>query len=296
MAQMTMFDSPISLLPVVNVASIPQRSPFRYPGGKTWLVPHVRRWLRSMSVRPGKLIEPFAGGGIISLTVAFEKLADSVLMVEMDDDVAAVWETILSANNKSLAEMIVHFQMNTENVLNELNVQPENRTKQAFLTILRNRVSHGGIMANGSGLIKNGENGKGIGSRWYPRTLSRRIREIDLVADRIKFVQADGLSEIQRFSGHHDIAFFVDPPYTAGGKKAGRRLYAHNELDHERLFSILASAKGDFLMTYDYSDEILALAGRHGFDVEAVAMTNTHHARMNELLVGRDLSWVRQDY
>ena len=23
---------------VVNVASVPQRSPFRYPGGKTWLV------------------------------------------------------------------------------------------------------------------------------------------------------------------------------------------------------------------------------------------------------------------
>lgn len=28
---------------VVNVASVPQRSPFRYPGGKTWLVPVVRK-------------------------------------------------------------------------------------------------------------------------------------------------------------------------------------------------------------------------------------------------------------
>ena len=26
---------------VVNVASVKQRSPFRYPGGKTWLVPEV---------------------------------------------------------------------------------------------------------------------------------------------------------------------------------------------------------------------------------------------------------------
>ena len=24
---------------IVNVASVPQRSPFRYPGGKTWLIP-----------------------------------------------------------------------------------------------------------------------------------------------------------------------------------------------------------------------------------------------------------------
>jgi DNA adenine methylase len=28
---------------IVNVASVPQRSPFRYPGGKTWLVPIVRQ-------------------------------------------------------------------------------------------------------------------------------------------------------------------------------------------------------------------------------------------------------------
>jgi DNA adenine methylase len=30
---------------VVNVASVAQRSPFRYPGGKTWLIPTVRKWL-----------------------------------------------------------------------------------------------------------------------------------------------------------------------------------------------------------------------------------------------------------
>ena len=293
MAQLTMFDFDVSL-PVVNVASVPQRSPFRYPGGKTWLVPHVRRWLRSLDSLPSKLIEPFAGGGIISLTVAFERLADSVLMVEIDDDIAAVWETIFSSGNKALAEMIMTFQMNTENAQHELGMQPVNRTKQAFLTILRNRVSHGGIMANGSGLIKNGENGKGIGSRWYPGTLSRRIRDIEVVADRIEFLQADGLSEIRRFAENEDVVFFVDPPYTAGGKKAGRRLYKHNELDHARLFSDLSSAKGDFLMTYDCSEELLGLAKHFGFDTEMVAMKNTHHAQMEELLVGRDLSWARR--
>lgn len=31
---------------VVNVASVPQASPFRYPGGKTWLISVVRKWLK----------------------------------------------------------------------------------------------------------------------------------------------------------------------------------------------------------------------------------------------------------
>jgi hypothetical protein len=35
-------------LKVVNVASVPHRSPFRYPGGKTRLVPQVPGWLRNL--------------------------------------------------------------------------------------------------------------------------------------------------------------------------------------------------------------------------------------------------------
>jgi DNA adenine methylase len=32
---------------------------------------------------------------------------------------------------------------------------------------------------------------------------------------------------------------------------------------------------------------------RHGFDAVEIAMKNTHHANMNELLIGKDLSWAR---
>lgn len=77
----------------VNVASVPQRSPFRYPGGKTWLVPYVRQWLASLSSKPAEFFEPFVGGGAVSLTVAFERLAGRVTMVELDPQVAAVWRT-----------------------------------------------------------------------------------------------------------------------------------------------------------------------------------------------------------
>ena len=86
--------------------------------------------------------------------------------------------------------------------------------------------------------------------------------------------------------------FFIDPPYTAGGKSAGSRLYTHCEVDHERLFAVCEKLRGDFLLTYDNAEEVCALAERHGFATKPVAMKNTHHAEMNELLIGRDLSWV----
>ena len=86
--------SRIGLGKPINVASVPQRSPFRYPGGKTWLIPRIRQWMAHNN-RLSHFYEPFAGGGIISLTVAFENLADHVMMVEMDEQVASVWHTIL---------------------------------------------------------------------------------------------------------------------------------------------------------------------------------------------------------
>jgi len=276
----------------VNVSSVPHRSPFRYPGGKTWLVPLFRRWMMSLPNQPTTLVEPFAGGGIISLTAAFEQLVDCVVMVELDDDIAAVWQAIFAGDAEWLARRIINFNLSPESAKTELAQPPKSQREKAFQTILKNRTAHGGILAEGAGVIKNGENGKGILSRWYPQTIAHRITNIELVAKRIEFIHGDAFGVLAKFQHKADAVFFIDPPYTAGGKRAGSRLYTHCKIDHEKLFSVCESLRGEFLMTYDNAEEVLALAERHGFETRAVSMKNTHHAEMNELLIGRDLSWV----
>ena len=83
--------------------------------------------------------------------------------------------------------------------------------------------------------------------------------------------------------------YFIDPPYTAqGGKRAGSRLYAHNYIDHARLFEILADSGVDFLMTYDCSAEVIGLVNSHGFHAATVMMKNGHHARLPELVITRE--------
>lgn len=276
----------------VNVASVPQRSPFRYPGGKTWLVPLFRRWLLSKADQPRLLIETFTGGGIIGLTTAFEELAQEVLLVELDEQVAAVWETLLSGEAEWLARRIRTFEMTLENLRAELSKPAQSRRELAFQTMLRNRTAHGGILAPGAGVLKHGENGKGVLSRWYPETIAKRIATIGLVAERIRFVHGDAFAVMHRYQSSRNTVFFIDPPYTAGGKSAGSRLYTHSALDHEKLFSVCEKLSGDFLMTYDNAPEVVALAYKHGFQAKAVPMKNTHHAEMSELLIGRNLDWV----
>jgi DNA adenine methylase len=287
--QQTLFE----LRQVVNVSKVRQYSPFRYPGGKTWLVPWVRQWLHSLPAKPVEFIEPFVGGGSISLTVAFEDLADHVLMIELDDQIAAVWRTILSRNREWLAERIVRFKLSYATAIDVIKTSATSTRQKAFQTLVKNRTYHGGILANGSGLLKHGENGKGIHSRWYPQTLYKRIMDIGKVAHRMTFAEGDGIEAIRRYANIEHGVFFIDPPYTAGGKKAGKRLYRFCDLDHSELFRVVSTVRGDFLMTYDDAPEVEELARTYGFDTYRVPMKGTHHILYKELLIGRDLDWAR---
>src|SRR5579862_3108365 len=143
MRQMALFPKPDTLLPdhptvigeIVNVATVPQHSPFRYPGGKTWLAPRMRQWLRWLAKqgkRPAEFIEPFAGGGSMSLLVAFERLASHVTLVERDPDVAAVWRTILEGDGVGLAQDIAHFTLTTTAITQTLTTPPLTYEARAF--------------------------------------------------------------------------------------------------------------------------------------------------------------------
>src|SRR5947207_378393 len=288
---------------IVNVASVPKLSPFRYPGGKTWFIPSIRQWLSPhirqkhnlTPISPEHFVEPFLGGGSISLTVASERLVKNTTMVEIDADVAAVWQTVLNIEGGEwLANRIVSYSLTTENVEALLNDVPITVRERAFQTIVRNRVCRGGILAPGSGLMKLGEAGKGILSRWYPATLAKRIRHITTLRDSLTFLHNDGLATLATYLHDPHAVFFLDPPYTAGkhGKQAGKRLYTHSELDHEQLFDCASRIQGDFLMTYDNSEEVRSLARRYGFDMRLVPMKNTHHANMSELVIGPNLEWL----
>ena len=278
---------PTSTIPAVNVSAVPQRSPLRYPGGKTWLVPHIRKWLNRTPPLP-LLVEPFAGGGIVSLTAVMEHLTERALMVELDRDIAAFWRAVLH-HSSDLAERVQHFTPTYDRIEDLVRQAPRDVIEHGFRTLVLNRTRRGGVLAPGAALIRKGQDGYGVASRWYPETTRKRLAAISSCADRITFCEADGVRLLEDLALHRsDACFFIDPPYTAGGKRAGSRLYAHNTVDHARLFELLAASRADFLMTYDCSDEIVSLVHAHNFHAAVVVMKNSHHVRMPELVITRD--------
>ncbi|MXZ18709.1 MAG: DNA adenine methylase [Rhodothermaceae bacterium] len=275
----------ISSISAANVSNVKLRSPLRYPGGKTWLVPHIEEWLRKPV---DLLIEPFAGGGIVSLTAVMDNLAKQALMVDLDRDISSFWRTALG-NSEDLIKRIRAFNPTRVDVERMELEFPDTIQGQGFRTLVLNRTRRGGITAPGSSFIKRGENNGGICSRWYPDTLVFRLEAIAKYSERLSFYEGDGLRILELLCNHKGAAFFIDPPYTTdGGKQAGARLYTHNSVDHERIFSVLADSSANFLMTYDCSREVSELVKRYNFDAVSVEMINTNHQRIPELVITRD--------
>ncbi len=269
-------------------SQVRQLSPFCYPGGKTLLVPDVLKWLTALKTKPSLFVEPFAGGAIVGLSVAAEGLAQHVFLSELDDDVAAVWQTIFYGKPSDvqwLCKQILSFDVTRENVIAVINGNPRSTPERAFRTIVKNRMHFGGIMSASAGLIKNGTAGRGLKTHWFRETLVQRIEVLHGLRDRISFEQADAFDVVKCFANDPNVVFFVDPPYTIGEKKPGALLYTHNEVDHERLFALMASVHGSVMLTYNDAPEVRSLAERHGFCIESVPMKTNHNKIIRELLI-----------
>jgi DNA adenine methylase len=255
-------------------------SPFRYPGGKSWLIPTVRKWLNGRHVE--EFVEPFVGGGSVTLAVLSESLAEHATICEIDPNVASVWQAIVD-DGENFAKTVASFEMTTENIRDMLDNKSLSTNTRALATIVKNRVNHGGIIADGAGLIKLGENKRGITSRWYPETLKKRILEIYSMRDKLTVICGDGLDLLKPTGA----TFFVDPPYPV----VGDRLYTHSQVDHERLFKAMLDID-DFMMTYNDIPLVRKLAKDSGFSVEKISMNTGHNKSKYELLIGKDLSWL----
>lgn len=266
----------------------PLLSVLRYPGGKSWLKPMIEKWL---TPPVDHLVEPFVGGGNVTLTALSKNLTKRATLLEIDQDVAAIWTVVLNGQADWLIRKIARFKVNRTGIKREIQKTGTKTSERAWRTLLRNRMSHGGILAPGAGILRLGENKKGLSSRWYSKTLRNRIRRINRLKRKITFQQTDAIAWLQEAAKKKSgktTAYFIDPPYA----NAGRRLYAHNEVDHRKLFDVVSKLRGKILMTYENTPEVRKLAAEFHFQVETVDMRSRLHRKKTELLISNDLSWL----
>ena len=278
---------PPSPIPAASVSQEPLRSPLRYPGGKTWFVPHARAWLaRPQATPPPLLVEAFAGGASVSLAMVMEHRVQRCLLVEADPDVAAFWRAALN-QSRDLQQRCMEFHLTPDTLAELAQARPAGDLDRAFRTLLLNRTRPNGNISPNTSSMRRGENDRGIASRWYPGTIRRRLESIRLQAHRIAVTQEDALQVLPTLDP--DTPVFLDPPYTQNPQAPGHRLYSQGrDLDHAALFRALRDLNLDFLMTHGESPEVLRLIAQNGFHAVSIAMRTGHHLLKQELAITRD--------
>jgi DNA adenine methylase len=260
----------------------PAYSPLRYPGGKTWFVPFLRAWLKRLPRRPALFVEPFAGGGSASLAVAAEGLAERILMVEKDPEVAALWGNLLGPDAEGLIRRVEEFEATPETVATVLSGTPMDPVDIAFRLLVRNRVARGRYLQGPVRRLRCDRTGAIF---WHPEPLVAKLRFIAQLAGRIDFVEGDALNLLEGHGAREDCVLFLDPPYSVGAEASHRHYYRCVELDHGALFGLVQRGRAPFLMVYDDMPLIRRLAAAHGFELEP--LRQSPGSRTGELAITR---------
>jgi DNA adenine methylase len=270
-------------------------SPLRYPGGKSWLIPKVEKWLHHLKTdRRHQFVEPFAGGANVGLTMLARQKVGRLLIAELDKRIAAFWKVTLQ-DPDWLIRAIRGFRPTRKNLAIHLTLKPRGFRRLGFQTLLKNRTSRGGVIAPRAGILQRGERDKGPFSRWYPETLIKRIEQIRRYRAQITLVQGDGVRLLRSRRHRSNDVYFIDPPYSHSLNGAGRRLYSHYEIPHDALFGLTKKLKGRFLMTYDDNKAMEVLAKKHGLSTSKTRMKSSHHAAKKELLISTDLTSIKNN-
>jgi DNA adenine methylase len=248
-----------------------------YPGKKEWLVPRACDFVRRTR-RPELFVEPCAASAVISLSLLNMNLVDTVVLSDTDERLFQFWERAL--HDRGLADEVRAFQCTRENV-EALDANPESNI--ALWVIVKTHTSFGGHLDQG-GLRSESH----IDERWYPQVLSERLAMVRALASRIIIHQMDAVECLRKYS-HGNYSAYIDAPYPGLGKD----LYRNAEMNHAELFGTLAAWPGNWFATYNNDAQVGALCHQHRFQYEQVKMRNAHHQQKTELIIGRNLDWLK---
>ncbi len=217
-------------------------------GSKCWFVPHAREFLRDW--RPKTIVEPFAGSGIVGLSLLNEGYAERLVLAEKDEDYLAFWRAALGDSNFSYrvakwTEQVLGLPFEQQKPFVLESLEKMERDGPGFWILLRSRVGFNGKKVGGYMTEKSRG---GILCRW-PRTLDISLDLLYSLRNKIAVVE-DGFEALSAFDSEDSYAF-VDPIYTLTKKCPGHKLYPKTVFDHDRLHSMLATRKGAWQLTYN---------------------------------------------
>lgn len=241
---------------------MPYPSPLRYPGGKKKLYPYIEKIVFENNIQGGTYIEPFAGGANLALCLLFKELVNKIVINDFDRSIYAFWYSVLFQTSE-LCKLIIDTPVNMESWNLQKRIQ-ENKfnvdlLQLGFSTFFLNRTNRSGIIRGG---VIGGKKQSGkwkMDVRYNKNDLIKRITKIARYSGRISLFQKDAIdfiSEIKHRLDEKTLIYF-DPPYYNQGSALYSNFY--NREDHVKLSQFIQQLDCKWVLTYDQTDEVMAL-------------------------------------
>lgn len=243
-----------------NIKLNKQLSPLRYPGGKSKLIDYI--YTQIIKKHAKTLVEPFAGGGSVGLSLLEARAIDNLILNDLDVGIYALF-TIIKNDPDSLIQKIrgpepTRADFYTAQKLIKADYPNSSLLESAWALLIVNRLAYSGIVnANPLG----GKNGSSVDllSRWRPENLCKRIKKINQMAKRITVLKMDACEVIEEMYWHPATTILIDPPYY----KQGKNLY-HCYLDEDEhvklnvlLDNLYQGCPGADIILYYDNDEFI---------------------------------------
>lgn len=238
--------------------SIPNqiKSPLRYPGSKATFFNVVLRFIETYGLYEKEIVEPYAGSGIISLSLVSSGVIKRAILIERDPLIYAFWKAVFEHTDTLVASIEeISVDIDTWHQLRSYLKYdtPENQQipDLALACLFLNRTNFSGILHSGPVGGQNQNSSYKIDCRFNKKEIISRIQRISLLKDSVSVVFNDALQFLHASNAkdNNDYFFYIDPPYF----KQGRKLYRYNYkiVDHKRLSDILRNANFPWILSYD---------------------------------------------
>lgn len=236
------------------------KSPLRYPGGKTRackiLDDIISRMFNNCDIKT--IISPFLGGGSVEFYMQNKYNCD-IICNDKFTPLYIFWDTCRHPVDKQnmideLYKLCGKVDLDFFNKCrHELLQNDIDKTKIATNYFTINRCSFSGATMSG-GYSSQANTGR------FTKTSVDRIYNLNL--DKFEIYNEDFSTFIPRYKDMKNTIFFIDPPYLL--EKKNNKLYGnngdmHETFDHIKLCNILKKLNCDWILTYNNSDNIRTL-------------------------------------
>jgi len=225
----------------INRTSMPNKSPLRYPGGKTRALAILERYLEMHYPGRTQLLSPFLGGGSFELAQADKGM--QVFANDLFVPLYTFWQ-VLKLDPKGLhAAVLKHVPASKETFTafrsSKLDYSDPQDTAAAYFIV--NRCSFSGATFCG------GFSSEAAEKRCNQSAVDRLL-EVDL--RNVTLSNQDAIDFLRSHPERRDTVIYADPPYYISSYVYGKDGDMHEGFDHAGFATYIRTRK-DWILSYN---------------------------------------------